>query len=90
MSAHWFSGSWPAGTVEQVPPVPVSAHDMQFPVHAVRQQTPWAQNPLLHSVPAPQAAPSGLRPQLMVVQTLPVVQSVAVVQDARQLVPLQT
>jgi len=44
--------------------VPVSAHDRQFPVHAVLQQTPWAQKPLLHSLPAPHAAPSGLRPQL--------------------------
>jgi hypothetical protein len=90
MSVHWFSGSWPAGTVEQVPPVPVSAHDMQFPVQAVRQQTPWAQNPLLHSAPAPHAAPSGLRPQLDAVQTLPLVHSAVVVQLARQLPLLQT
>ena len=70
--------------------MPVSAHDMQLAVQAVRQQTPCAQNPLLHSVPAPQAAPSGFRPQLDDVQTLPVVQSVDVVQDARQLLPLHT
>jgi hypothetical protein len=70
--------------------VPVSAHDRQVPVHAVRQQTPWAQNPLLHSVPAPQEAPSGLSPQLEAVQTLPVVHSDDVVQDARQLLPVQT
>lgn len=89
-SAHWFNGSCPAGTVEQVPPVPVSAHDMQFPAHAVRQQTPCAQNPPLHSLPAVQAAPSGLRPQLDAVQTLPDVQSAPVVQLARQLVPLHT
>ena len=89
-SLHWLSGSWPAGTVEQVPPVPVSAHDMQVPAQAVRQQTPWAQNPLLHSGPAPQDAPRGFRPQLEAVQTLPVVHSVDVVQDARQLLPLQT
>jgi hypothetical protein len=63
---------------------------MHVPVHAVRQQTPCAQNPLLHSVPAVQEAPSGLRPQLEAVQTLPVVQSVDVVHDARQLLPLQT
>ena len=81
-SLHWFNGSCPAGTVEQVPPVPVSEHDMQLPVHAVLQQTPCAQNPLLHSLPAMQAAPSGLRPQLDAVQTLPLVQSVDVVQLA--------
>jgi hypothetical protein len=87
-SVHWFSGSCPAGTVEQVPPVPVSAQDMQLPVHAVRQQTPCAQIPLLHSIPAMQGAPSGFRPQLCAVQTLPVVQSMDVVQVEGQLVPL--
>jgi hypothetical protein len=90
LAVHWFSGSCPAGTVEQVPPVPVSAQDMQLPAQAVRQQTPWAQNPLLHSGPAAQAAPSGLRPQLCAVQTLPLLQSIEVVQDARQLVPPHT
>jgi hypothetical protein len=32
---HWFSGSLPAGTLEQVPAVPDSAQDMQVAVHAV-------------------------------------------------------
>jgi hypothetical protein len=89
-SVHWFSGSCPAGTVEQVPPVPVSEHDMQVPVHAVLQQTPCAQNPLLHSPPAVHAAPSGFSPQLDAVQTLPLVQSALAVQLARQLPPLHT
>lgn len=70
--------------------MPVSAHDMQLPAQAVLQQTPWAQNPLLHSLPAMQDAPSGLSPQLDDVQTLPVVQSVFVVQLAAQPPPLQT
>jgi hypothetical protein len=73
-----------------VPPVPVSAHDRQFPVQAVLQQTPCAQKPLLHSAPAAHEAPSGLRPQLEAVQTLPVVQSAFVVQLASQLPALQT
>jgi hypothetical protein len=89
-SLHWFRGSWPAGTVEHVPPVPVSAQDRQFPVQAVLQQTPWAQNPLLHSLPAPHEAPRGLRPQLDEVQTLPVTQSALVVQLAMQLPPPHT
>ena len=59
-------------------------------MQAVLQQTPWAQNPLLHSLPAPQAAPRGLRPQLDDVQTLPVVQSALVVQLAMQLPPPHT
>ena len=73
-----------------MPPVPVSAHDMQFPVHAVRQQTPCAQNPLLHSLPAVQALPSGLSPQLDAVQTLPEVQSADVVQLAWHMPPPHT
>ena len=70
--------------------MPVSAHDMQLSAHAVRQQTPCAQNPLLHSLPAAQAAPSGFRPQLDAVQTFPVVHSAEVEQLARQLLPLHT
>lgn len=89
-SAHWLSGSWPEGTVEQVPPVPVSAHDMQFPVQAVWQQTPCAQMPLPQSVPAVQAAPSGFLPQLPPLQTFPAEQSALVEQLARQLVPPHT
>ena len=73
-----------------MPPVPVSAHDRQLPVHAVLQQTPCAQNPLLHSPPAMQAAPRGLRPQLCAVQTLPIEQSALVMHVAMQLLPPQT
>ena len=61
----------PAGTVEQVPPVPVSAHDMQVPVQAVRQQTPCAQNPLSHSVPGAARGAERLR-RSWPLQTLPV------------------
>ena len=89
-SAHWPSGSAPAGTVEQVPLDPASAHDMQVTVHDVWQQTPWAQIPLRQSGPAAHAAPSGSLPQLPLVQTLPAEQSPPVVQTARQLAPLQT
>ena len=44
---------------------------MHAPVHAFSQHTPWAQKPDLHSVPAPQLAPGGLRPQEALVQTFP-------------------
>jgi hypothetical protein len=84
-SAHWFSGSWPAGTVEQMPPVPVSEHDMHVPVHAVWQHTPWAQIPLAQSAPAMHAAPSGSLPQLPALHTLPAEQSALLVHAARQL-----
>jgi hypothetical protein len=74
----------------QAPTVPASAQDWQVPPHALLQQTPCAQKPLLHSVPPAHAEPSGLRPQLEDVQTLPVVQSALVVQVASQLPALQT
>ena len=89
-SAHWPRGSAPAGTVAQVPAVPVSAHDMQVPVHADWQQTPCAQIPLAQSGPMEQAAPSGSFPQLVPVQTLPPEQSALVAQVVRQLVAPQT
>ena len=89
-TAHRPDGSFaPVATFEQTPSIPAT-HDLQAVLQAESQQTPCAQKPLLHSAPAPQAAPRGLRPQLDDVQTLPVVQSADVVQDARQLVPLQT
>jgi len=89
-SAHWLSGSWPAGTVEQVPPVPDSAQDMQLPRQAVWQHTPCSQKLLAHSLAAAQAPPRGFFPQLPVVHTLPVVQSAPVEQLARQLDPPHT
>jgi len=53
---------------------------MQLPVHSVLQQVPWAQMPLLHSVPSPQIAPSGLRPHDPFVQTPGGAQSASAVQ----------
>ena len=76
--------------MEQVPPVPVSEHDMQVPVQAVWQQTPCAQMPLAQSVPAMHAAPRGYLPQLPPVQTFPAEQSAFVLQVALQLPPPQT
>jgi hypothetical protein len=61
-SVHWFSGSWPAGTVEHVPPVPVSEQDMQVLRHEVWQQTPCSQKFDRHSALLVQMAPGGLRP----------------------------
>ena len=71
--------------------MPVSAHDMQLSAHAVRQQTPCAQNAAVaFAARARTTAPSGLRPQLDAVQTLPVVHSAEVEQLARQLLPPHT
>jgi hypothetical protein len=50
------------------------------PVQAVAQQTPWEQKPELHSVPAPQALPSGFFEQVPPLQTLGETQSPSTVQ----------
>jgi hypothetical protein len=36
-------GVWPAGTFAQVPTLPVTVQDLQVPVQAELQQTPWTQ-----------------------------------------------
>jgi hypothetical protein len=58
----WQAGSGvPARTPSQVPGFgPLQVEHM--PVQALTQQTPSTQKPEPHSLPAPQAAPLGLRP----------------------------
>ena len=75
---HWVAGvgACPAAMGEQVPAVPVRAHDMQVPAQALLQQTPWAQNPDAQAVPAVQRAPGGSLPQLLLTQELGETQSV--------------
>jgi hypothetical protein len=73
-----MSGSWPAGTLVQVPSLWGIAHDLQVPVHAVVQHAPCEQMPELHSALAPQLAPSGFLPQLPAMQELGAVQSASV------------
>jgi hypothetical protein len=65
----------------QVPALPEIAHDMQVPVQAVLQQMPCAQIVLLHSLPPPQVAPSGLRPHDPPLHTPGGAQSASAVQD---------
>jgi hypothetical protein len=79
---HWVVGlgACPAGTGEQVPAVPLSAHDMQVPVQAVLQQTPWAQNPDPQEADVVHAAPGGSLPQLPALHTLGETQSLLAVQ----------
>ena len=84
MSAHWFSGSCPAGTALQVPSVPASAHERQVPAQAVAQQTPSSQKPELHSAAAAQVAPIGFLPQLPLAQVLGALQSAFDAQVPRQ------
>jgi hypothetical protein len=55
----------PAGTAEQVPSFPATAHELQVPVQAVPQQMPCWQKPCWHSLAAAQVEPSGLLPQAL-------------------------
>ena len=88
VSAHFSSGSSPAGTSVQVPAAPVSAQDWQVPVHSLLQQTPCAQIALLQSSPTAQAAPSGFLPQLSPSQKVPAMQSELSPQVDRQSLPV--
>ena len=49
----------PAATGLQVPALPATSQASQAPVHAVSQQTPSTQLPLLHSRPVTHAVPCG-------------------------------
>jgi hypothetical protein len=77
-------GTWPSGTLVQVPTLPVTEHDLQVPVQAELQQTPPTQNAELHSALAPQVAPSGFLPQLMLTHEFGDTQSLLVVQVVAQ------
>jgi len=68
----------------QVPAVAGRAHDMHFEAQAVKQQAPWAQMPLPHSVPSLQTAPGGLKPHEPALQEAGGAQSASAVQDDLQ------
>jgi hypothetical protein len=80
-----LSGSVPTTTLPQVPSVPAplcaAVHAVHVPAHAVLQQTPSAQKPLVHWVPSPpvQGLPSisaGVQTPLL--QKSPVTQSLSI------------
>jgi hypothetical protein len=71
---------FPLGTGAQEPSEVDSAQLRQLPPQAVAQQTPSAQNPLPHSVPAEQGWPSDLGPQLPLTQACPETQSLSLAQ----------
>src|SRR5262245_17879890 len=81
---HWFSGSAPTGTSEQVPMVPDRAQERQVPVQLELQQTPCWQRPDAHSVPPVQAVPSGFFVHWPALQMLGETQSLSAVQVVRQ------
>jgi hypothetical protein len=70
----------PAATGVHLPRDDGSAHEMQLPLQALLQQTPWAQKPLAHSPAAAQVWPFCLGPQLPFVQACVASQSASVVQ----------
>ncbi len=70
----------PIGTGAQVPSDVDSAQLRQLPVQAVVQQTPSAQKPLAHSLPAEQGWPGDLGPQLPFTQLCPCTQSASLAQ----------
>ena len=77
-------GAVPFATLLHVPTLPVIAQDLHVPVHALLQQTPWAQKPELHSFAMVQAVPIGLSVQAPALQTYGETQSAAAVQVVRQ------
>jgi len=79
-----------AGTLVHAPRVLDSAHDLQAVAQAVAQQTPWAQLPDPHSLPAEQKAPIGFGPHEFPTQKFPVEQLASAVQLPKHLLPLQT
>jgi hypothetical protein len=81
-------GGEAAAIGEQVPLVPLIAHDMQVPVQELLQQTPCWQKPEAHSAAVEQAVPGVLSAHAPVVQTLGETQSAVVPQDVRQAVAL--
>jgi hypothetical protein len=72
------------GTFVQAPTVPASAQDWQVPAQPLLQQTPWAQNPVPHSVLPPQATPIPFLAQLPPTQKKEVTQSVSTVHEVLQ------
>jgi hypothetical protein len=63
----------------QVPSAVERAQLRQLPVQAVAQQTPSAQKPLPHSLPAAQGCPMAFGPQLPFTQVWPLAQSLSLV-----------
>ena len=88
MQTPWGSAP-PGGTGAQVPSEVETAQLRQPPVQAVVQQTPSAQNPLLHSLAAEQGWPGALGPQLPLTQASPPWQSASLVQWLMQAAPAQ-
>jgi len=84
LSAHCPSGSVPAGTAVHAPSLLGTAHDMQLPAHASRQQIPCWHRLELQSSAVVHDTPIGFLPQRPALHTFPAPQSALVVQLLRQ------
>jgi hypothetical protein len=71
-----------AGTAEQVPTFPATAHDIQLPAHAVVQHTPCSHAWVAHSLSLLHAAPAGLSPHEPPTQLAGGAQSALLAHDA--------
>jgi hypothetical protein len=90
MSLHIPDGStFPVATLVHVPSVPASAHDWQAPLHALSQQKPCAQNPLLHWLPVEHEAPLLARPHELIWHRFGDTHCTSALQATKHLLPLQ-
>jgi hypothetical protein len=78
----------PAATSEQTPSAPAT-QDLQAAVHAWSQQTPCAQNPLLHSVVLEHDAPLAFSPHELLAQVFGDTHCALVVHAVKHLRSLQ-
>ena len=78
----------PVATFEQMPSWP-AVHDLHAVLQAPSQQTPCAQNVLLHSFPAEHEAPSSFKPHELAAQVKGLTHWLLVTHWVKQRVPLQ-
>jgi hypothetical protein len=92
-AAHMPCGSAPLATLLQIPFVLGRLQAWHAVLHALLQQTPWAQNPLKHALPLEQGRPGPMRPQLLITPSMPQIFGLThwafVVHDPKHLVALQ-
>jgi hypothetical protein len=87
---HWVAtaGAPPAGTSEQSPTLPASAHDWQVPLQSRSQQTPCAHTVELHSAPMVQTSPLAFLPHTVPLHELGARQSAAEVAGVHDVLQL--
>jgi hypothetical protein len=73
----------PLVTSVQTPTVP-AMHDLQALLQALSQQTPWAQNPLRHSIGPEHDAPGSFSPHELLMQVLGGTHWLSLVQALKQ------